>query len=382
MKANNQRLGDYIRQVDVRNTDLSISRLLGVNLSKEFFPSIANIVGTDLSKYKVIKKHQFGCKFMSVGRDGILPISILLDDDPAIISSAYYAFEVNDPNELLPEYLMLHFRKPEFDRQLWFRSGGDVRGGINFNDFCDMPFVLPPIEEQRRIVAQYQTVENRIRNNKRLIAHLEDTAQSIFHHCFVENIDHNNLPVGWKMATIEEFGKVITGKTPSSDNPEDFGDNTPFVTPGDFWNYEKFAIGAERGLSIVGTKRLQNKLLPSGAVMVTCIGSDMGKIAVATEECITNQQLNSIVPYQKAYTDYLFYSLLLKTRELKSMALGASTMPLLNKGDFERIDILMPPYELLVDFTRLLLPLNNMVIMKLKEDALLSEAIAILINRL
>ena len=76
MKSNYKRLGDYIHEVDVRNTDLSVTELLGVNLSKELFPSIANIIGTDLSKYKIIKQRQFGCKFMSVGRDGILPISL------------------------------------------------------------------------------------------------------------------------------------------------------------------------------------------------------------------------------------------------------------------------------------------------------------------
>ena len=102
-----KRLGDYIREVNVRNRELKVTDLLGVNLSKQFFPSIANIIGTDLSKYKIIKKGQFGCKFMSVGRDGILPISLMQDDKPAIISSAYYVFEIKDQNVLLPDYLMM-----------------------------------------------------------------------------------------------------------------------------------------------------------------------------------------------------------------------------------------------------------------------------------
>ena len=115
-----KRLGDYIQEVNLRNTDLKITRLLGVNLLKEFIPSVANIVGTDLSNYKVIKKGQFGCKLMSVERDGILPISLLKDEEPAIISSAYYVFEVKDTEILLPDYLMMYFKYPEFDRQLQF----------------------------------------------------------------------------------------------------------------------------------------------------------------------------------------------------------------------------------------------------------------------
>ena len=382
MRANYQRLGNYIRQVDVRNKAQDVSLLLGLSIEKKFIPSIANTIGTDMSSYKIVAPMQFAYVPVTSRNGDKITIALYKGEEKALISQAYTAFEITNVDALLPDYLMLWFKRPEFDRYARFKSHGSAREVFDWDEMCNVMLPVPPIEEQRRIVAQYQAVETRIRNNERLIARLEDTAQAFYHHRFVDYIDPNNLPDGWKMATIEDFGKVITGKTPSSDNPEDFGDETPFVTPGDFWNYEKFAIGAERGLSIVGTKRLQNKLLPSGAVMVTCIGSDMGKIAVATEECITNQQLNSIVPYQKAYTDYLFYSLLLKTNELKSMALGASTMPMLNKGDFEKINILMPSYELLVEFTRLLLPLNNMVIMKLKENALLSEANAILINQL
>ena len=210
--AEYKRLGDYIREVNVRNRDLKVTNLLGVNLSKQFFPSIANIIGTDLSKYKIIKKGQFGCKFMSVGRDGILPISLMQDDKPAIISSAYYVFEIKDQNVLLPDYLMMWLRRPEFDRQLWFYSGGDVRGGVNYDDFCEMPIAVPSITRQREIVAEYETLSNRIRLNNQMIQHLEATAQALYRKTFVDNIDKENLPEGWRMGTIGEFCKIKYGK--------------------------------------------------------------------------------------------------------------------------------------------------------------------------
>lgn len=191
-----KRLGDYIREVDVRNKDLKVTNLLGVNLNKQFFPSIANIIGTDLSKYKVIKKGQFGCKFMSVGRDGILPISLLKNDEFAIISSAYYAFEVIDENILSSDYLMMWLRRPEFDRQLWFYSGGDVRGGVNYEDFCEMPIIIPSIEQQREIVSEYETISKRIKLNEQIIKNLEATAQTLYHKMFVEGIDKENITIG------------------------------------------------------------------------------------------------------------------------------------------------------------------------------------------
>ena len=207
-----KRLGDYIREVNVRNTDLSVTNLLGVNLSKQFFPSIANIIGTDLSKYKVIKKRQFGCKFMSVGRDGILPISLMKDDKPAIISSAYYVFEVKDEGILLPDYLMMWIRRPEFDRQLAFYAGADVRGGVNYDDFCEMPIYIPSIERQREIVSEYETLTNRIRINEQMISKLEETAQTLYQKMFVDGIDKENLPEGWKMGTLGEVSKYVDEK--------------------------------------------------------------------------------------------------------------------------------------------------------------------------
>ena len=162
MKSIYKSLGNYIHEVDIRNTDMSVTKLMGVNLSKKMMPSVANVIGTDLSVYKVVKKRQFACKLMSVGRDACLPIALKLDDEPVIISSAYYAFEVNDEDEILPEYLMLCFLRPDFDRELWFRTGGDVRGGVTWDAFCNICIPILPIAEQRILVNQYQVISDRM----------------------------------------------------------------------------------------------------------------------------------------------------------------------------------------------------------------------------
>ena len=209
--AEYKRLGDYIREVNVRNRDLKVTNLLGVNLSKQFFPSIANIIGTDLSKYKIIEKGQFGCKFMSVGRDGILPISLMQDDKPAIISSAYYVFEVKDQEVLLPEYLMMWFRRPEFDRYARFHSHGSAREIFDWEELCDVMLPIPSITRQREIVSEYETLTNRIRLNNQMIQHLEATAQALYRKTFVDNIDKENLPEGWRMGTLEDLGEIIGG---------------------------------------------------------------------------------------------------------------------------------------------------------------------------
>lgn len=163
-----RKIGDIVHQTDERNVDLKVNTLMGVNLSKEFMPSVANIIGTDLSKYKIVRKNQFACKLMSVGRDVRLPIAYKRDNDPVIISSAYYSFEVNDEKEVLSEYLMMCFSRQEFDRELWFYSGGDVRGGISWETFCDTKVYIPSMEKQKELVRQYTIISNRINTLRKI----------------------------------------------------------------------------------------------------------------------------------------------------------------------------------------------------------------------
>ncbi|PBC68709.1 restriction endonuclease subunit S [Fibrobacter sp. UWS1] len=188
MSENNmKRLGDYIRPVDVRNRDLKVTRLMGINIEKRFMPSVANVVGTDLSNYKVVSKGQFACNLMHVGRDEKIPVALQKDDEPIIVSPAYVVFEVVDTNVLLTEYLMMWFSRSEFDRNAWFYTDGDVRGGMDREALFDMQIPVPAIEKQREIVAEYNTLATRIETNKKLIATLEQTACAIYRKMFQED---------------------------------------------------------------------------------------------------------------------------------------------------------------------------------------------------
>lgn len=207
-----KRLGDYIRPVDVRNRDLKVTRLLGVSITKEFMPSIANIVGTDLSAYKVVTKGQFAYGPVTSRNGDKISVALLDGYDDAIISQAYTVFEVVDKNALDPEYLMMWFRRPEFDRYARFHSHGSAREVFDWEEMCEVQVPVPAIEKQREIVAEYNTLATRIETNKKLIATLEQTAQTLYRHTFVDNIDPNNLPQGWRMGTLGEIAEFGNGK--------------------------------------------------------------------------------------------------------------------------------------------------------------------------
>jgi type I restriction enzyme, S subunit len=214
MQSNYKRIGDYIRQVKVKNTHDKLNLLQGININKYFMPSVANIVGTNLARYKVVKPSQFACNRMHVGRDYRIPIALSLSQEPFIVSPAYTVFEIVDTTELIPEYLMMWFSRTEFDRECWFHTDADVRGGLPWNLFCDIELPIPSIEKQKEIVAEYNTVVNRIKLNEQLNQKLEETAQALYKHWFVnfEFPDENGKPYkssGGKMAYNAELDKEI-----------------------------------------------------------------------------------------------------------------------------------------------------------------------------
>ena len=210
-KVKYQRLGDYIREVDLRNRDLSVTTLLGVSISKEFIPSIANTIGTDMSTYKIVRKGQFAYGPVTSRNGDKVSIALMANKDTAIISQAYTVFEVKDTNELLPEYLMMWFRRPEFDRYARFHSHGSAREIFDWSEMCDVMLPIPSIERQREIVAEYETLSKRIRLNEQMISTLEATAQTLYRKIFVDGIDKENLPDGWRMGALTDIATYLNG---------------------------------------------------------------------------------------------------------------------------------------------------------------------------
>ena len=215
-----KRLGDYIREVNVRNRELTVTNLLGLSVSKEFMPSIANTIGTDMSAYKIVESGQFVYIADTSRRGDKIAIALLSDYDNAIVSQAYTVFEIIDQKALLPEYLMMWFRRPEFDRYARFHSHGSAREVFDWNELCDVKLPIPSIDLQREIVAEYETLTNRIRLNEQMIAKLEVTAQALYRKMFVDGVDKENLPEGWRRGMLSEVSQYVDEKIHLADVEE------------------------------------------------------------------------------------------------------------------------------------------------------------------
>ena len=218
MRTDYKTLGNYIKLVDTRNRDLAITNLLGVSIEKKFIPSIANIVGTDLSSYKVVRTGQFAYGPVT-SRNGEKISIAYLDGEDCIISSSYSVFEVSNKEELDPEYLMLWFRRPEFDRYARYKSHGSVREIFDWNELCMVELPVPDIEEQKKIVKAYKAITDRIALMKRINDNLTALIQAIFERLFQEEdvsvsdiiIKNKTAPCGWGDSTISEFAQLQTG---------------------------------------------------------------------------------------------------------------------------------------------------------------------------
>lgn len=361
MKSNYDALGNYIRLVDTRNTDFVTEQVLGINIDKYFMPSVANVIGTDLSKYKLITKGKFACNPMHVGRDERLPVALYTEDEPAIVSPAYFMFEIIDNSILNEDYLMMWFRRPEFDRLCWLRTDGSVRGGITWDDICRMKVPVPPLNEQIEIVQSYQAITDRIVLKKRINDNLEATARTIYKSYFVDFEPFDLVqPESWQEVTIDDIAKeVVCGKTPPTADAENYGGSVPFITIPDMHG-SVYTTSTERFLSDKGVATQANKTLPENSICVSCIAS-VGLVCLTAEPSQTNQQINSIVCKKKISPFYVYIKMTTLTEYLKQLGAGGSTTLNVNKTLFGQIPILLPDETVMNEFHRKVEPLFSTI---------------------
>lgn len=333
-RADYKRLGDYIREVDVRNRDLEVTKLMGINIGKYFMPSVANVIGTDLSNYKIVGKGQFACNLMHVGRDEKIPIALLDTNERIIVSPAYWVFEVSNTTQLLPDYLMLWFRRNEFDRNAWFYTDSDVRGGMSKEALMDMTLPIPPIEQQQKIVAEYEAITRRIRLNEQINVKLEETAQALYRKMFVDGIDKENLPEGWRMGTLGEIAKIKAG----GDKPKVFSNCYT-----DQCQIPVVANGIENQ-GIIGYT--EHFVINERAITISARGT-IGVCFVRTRPYCPIVRLISVIPYDKSFLHNLWFQLSRKQFEGDGSVQNQLTIPVL-----EREEVIVPDHKTLDEFEK------------------------------
>jgi len=377
-----KRLGDYIQQVNVRNRDLEDLPLVGLSITKEFIPSIANTIGTDMSTYRIIERNQFAYGPVTSRNGDKITIALFDAYDKALISQAYIPFKVKETNELNPEYLMMWFRRQEFDRYARFKSHGSAREIFDWEEMCEVELPVPPIGKQREIVAQYQAVTNKIKVNEQICSTLEATAQALYKHWFVDfEFPNENgqpykssggamvyneelekeIPEGWEVVKLEKVSNLKYGKMLDSDN---------FLTEG----FPVFSGYGVRGF-------YSEYMYEEPQILVLCRGvSGTGEVRLSPKfSYITN--LSIVVELFTEKTTKLFIYYYLKNDDLRSLDSG-SAQSMITTGDLYFRDILLPEYSIQKLFDKQIHQNMNFVESIKKQNQELAEVQSLLLSRL
>lgn len=360
---------ELVTRVDERNSDGTVSELIGVSIDKCFIKSVANTNGTDLSKYKIIRKNDFAVSLMQVSRDGKIPVARLEEYEEAIMSPAYPIFRVKDKNIILPDYLEMWFKRPEFDREAAFIAVGGVRGSMPWEEFAKMKLPVPSIEKQQKIVNAYKIVTDRIALKQRINDNLEAQANAIF---------SSSAPDFTDLQPIHNFGTVITGKTPSTSVAEYYGNDIPFIKTPDMHG-NVYITSSECSLSKAGADSQKNKYIPENTVVVACIGANAGEVALTSYIAQTNQQINAII---SKYPCFLYFSIKAHTVELRTLGEGSSTMININKTSFENYEIPTPSDNTLQQLEHKLNIIFSAILHNLQEIDRLNETKDLLVTQL
>lgn len=358
------RLGDYIREVDVRNRDLEVKKLLGVSISKEFMPSIANTIGTDMSSYKVVEPRQFAYGPVTSRNGDKVSIALYKDDEKAIVSQAYTIFEVKNKQELLPEYLMMWFRRPESDRYARFKSHGSAREIFSWEEMCDVELPIPSIEQQQKIVSEYEAVARRIRLNEQIIAKLEETAQALYRKMFVDGIDKEHLPDGWKIGTLGEIAEIKAG----GDKPKIFSNCYTDQCP-----IPVIANGVE-SMGIVGYT--EYPVIKGPAITISARGT-IGVCFVRTKPYCPIVRLISVIPHEKDFLHNLWFQLSRKQFEGDGSVQNQLTIPVL-----EREEVVLPEHKVLEAFERRMSLISNIIELNANQNKQLKELQSLLLAKM
>jgi len=280
------------------------------------------------------------------------------------VSSAYQVFEVVDENLLNPKYLMMWFKRPEFDRLAIYYSHGSAHEFFEWEAMCDVMLPIPSIARQREIVSEYETLTNRIRLNNQMIQHLEATAQALYRKTFVDNIDKENLPEGWRMGTLGEVANIKAG----GDKPTDFSE-----VQTENYNVPVYANGIDnKGIFGFTTK----PVITTKSITISARGT-IGYCFLRKQPYVPIVRLIAVIPHDENVTQYLYYYL--NNLNIKG---SGSVQSQLTVPDMESRNIVIPSTLLIQEFNKQVEIIDNSISLCEMENEKLTELQSLLLAKM
>jgi len=353
-----KRLGDYIEPVDERNSKLEIKLSQGI-CNEKYFQDPRQVAENSAAD-KIVRRGYFAYN-RATTRNGE-KISIAYREGPdCTVSSAYQVFRIKDEEKLNPKYLLMWYKRSDFDRYARFRSHGSAHEFFEYEEMCDVYLPLPSIECQREIVEEYEALSRRIRLNEQMIEELEATAQALYRKMFVDGIDKENLPEGWRMGTLGEVASFKYGKLAEKHAKS-----------------EEFPYPVYSGYAVTGYTN-EYTLKERTIVIIARGDAGTGRICMSPSQCFLSNLAISIEMKDNAYRDYMYYQLLdSDTMSLRS----GSAQAQITINNVEPFDVMIPKREICVDFQQKVETLYNNRLLKEQENSKLSELQSLLLAKM
>ena len=408
MKSNYKKLGDYIAPTGSLNNGMEVDNLLGISNAKYFQKAKTNIIGIDLEKYRIVRKGQFAFNRATTRNGDKISIALRYESD-CIVSPSYRVFEVLKTDELMPEYLMMWFRRPEFDRYARYKSHGSAHEFFEYSEMCEIELPIPSIEKQKEIIKEYHTIVDRIKLNKQLNQKLEDTAQSIYKEWFVnfEFPDENGRPYksnGGEMVYCDELemeipkdwiverlgnicNKIGSGSTPKGGKENYTTKGSSLVRSMNVHDYN-FLYDELAFINDNQAKKLSSVKLESNDILLNITGASVARCCIVPNDILpayVNQHV-AIIRLNERMKSKCYLQLLLSSTQTKKQLLGisesGSTRQAINKNDIEKFKILNPCSKVIENFENI----NSRIFYKKyllnQENELFSELKEILLSKI
>lgn len=376
------KIGELVERTDRRNSTGEVDNLIGVSIEKCFIKSVANTIGTDLTKYKIVEKDDFAVSLMQVSRDAKIPIARLDEYEVAIMSPAYSIFRIKDRNVILPEYLDMWFKREEFDREAAYIAVGGVRGSMPWEDFANIQVNVPDIDTQKKLIKSYNAVKNRIVLKQKINDNLVDTLQTMYKHLFIEP------DIEYRQRLLSEIcSKIGSGATPKGGKAAYCEEGISLIRSTNVFDFT-FSYTDLAHISDSQADALSNVTVEANDVLFNITGVSVARCCMVPNNVLparVNQHVMIIRPFAGKYMSYYLMAALCST-EYKSRLLGigqsGSTREAINKQEIESFVLPIPPIDDITSFGKQADMLYNQIEANTNEVQHLEEVQHILLSRL
>lgn len=382
MRSNYKAIGELVERVDIRNTDGSIDTLIGLSIEKCFIRSVANTIGTDLTKYKKIRKNQFAVSLMQVSRDEKIPVACLKEFDEAIMSPAYSIFQIIDESILLPEYLDMWFKRSEFDREAAFIAVGGVRGSMPWEEFAKMKLPVPPIEKQRSIVKAYKVITDRIALNRKINEDLVASLSTVYKELFSDaKTQYLKVPLH------EICTKIGSGATPKGGKTAYIDEGISLIRSTNVFDF-RFEYSDLAHINQTQADALSNVTVEPNDVLFNITGVSVARCCMVPDDVLparVNQHVMIVRPAKGiAMSYYIMFTLCSASNKAKLLGIGqsGSTREAINKQELESFEIPIPDDDSLNKFGEIALCAYKNIQCNVKEIRLLEDMKSVLLAQL